>query len=98
VVIGGRTAQLLICPELGGSGGERGRAVVFLHPPKRRRTYRLSQRANRPVLPDGADDSRADARAVALLHWHRWFFGTSPSTCSTWAPHPAQLGRPQREH
>ena len=38
------------------------------------------------------------AGAPLVRHWQRWFLGTSPSTCSTWAPHPAQLGRPQALH
>ncbi len=29
-----------------------------------------------------------------MRHWHRSSSGTSPSTCSTWAPQPFQVGRP----
>ena len=36
-----------------------------------------------------------DTAVPAAEHWQRSSCGTWPSTCSTWAPHPAQLGRPQ---
>jgi len=33
--------------------------------------------------------------APAAPHWQRSLWGTCPRTCSTWAPQPAQPGRPQ---
>jgi hypothetical protein len=35
----------------------------------------------------------AFAARGSLAHWQRSAGGTSPSTCSTWAPQPAKVGR-----
>lgn len=38
---------------------------------------------------------RLAAGGLVALHWQRSAGGTWPRTCSTWAPHPFQVGRPQ---
>ena len=43
-------------------------------------------------------DFRLGFGAAAVRHWHRSSLGTAPSTCSTWAPQPFQVGRPHCLH
>jgi hypothetical protein len=52
-----------------------------------------------PQKPDGAvrEFVLAPLRGFSR-HLHLLSLGTWPSTCSTWAPHPAHEGRPQVRH
>ena len=44
------------------------------------------------------DESEPRSSRLDSRHVHRDAGGTSPSTCSTWLPQPANVGFPHEEH
>lgn len=58
----------------------------------------LRKRAKKPVRSEPAPCCSRLRAALSSRQWQRCAAGTSPRTCSTWRPHPAQLGLRHFEH